>query len=113
MGGRSSRRCAPQVRLLLGWGVALGVGYGAPAWAAETCYTTPFPVTNTGAISCIDATGATISGDIVNGSTGTITSTENNGILLSLGAVSGQISNAGAISVTAFHSGIHVDSSSV
>ena len=46
---------------------ALLLGGGAPAAAA--CYTGPFPVTNSGALSCITVDGTSFSGNVVNGGT--------------------------------------------
>ncbi len=89
---------------------ALLLGGGAPAAAA--CYTGPFPVTNSGALSCITVDGTSFSGNVVNSGTGVISPGGPTGILVTnASTITGQISNAGTISATG--TGIRIDTNSV
>ncbi len=80
--------------------------------AALSCYTGPFPFTNVGALSCITVSSTSFSGDLVNSSSGVISGGNPTGILVTgASTITGQISNAGAISVSG--TGIRVDTNSV
>ncbi|HEY1540905.1 MAG TPA: autotransporter domain-containing protein [Xanthobacteraceae bacterium] len=77
-----------------------------------TCYTGPFPFTNVGALSCITVGGTSFAGNVVNSGTGVISPGNPTGILVTnASTVTGQISNAGSISVSG--TGIRVDTDSV
>ncbi|WP_143201926.1 autotransporter domain-containing protein [Bradyrhizobium sp. NAS96.2] len=77
---------------------ALLVGGGAPA-AHAACYTGPFPYTNTGSSDCIVVNNATVSGNLVNGASGTITASGvfSPGITVSNSSIGGSVINAGNI----------------
>ena len=83
--------------------LAVAAAAGAPS--ACTCtiaVSTPSgPVSNTGAINCISVTNTTVSGNVTNASTGTITAgngSTNNGILIeNSGTVTGAVINNGKI----------------
>ncbi len=80
--------------------------------AAAACYTGPFPFTNNGALSCIRVGGTSFSGNLVNSGQGVISLGNPTGIIVTnTSTITGQISNAGAISVGG--TGIRVDRFSV
>jgi uncharacterized protein with beta-barrel porin domain len=103
---------AHRLGLLLSTSVtALLVGGGAPA-AFAACYTGPFPFTNNTTRSCITVSATSFTGNVVNSATGVISPGGPTGILVTnASTITGQISNAGTISVGG--TGILVDSSSV
>ncbi|HLH90191.1 MAG TPA: autotransporter domain-containing protein [Xanthobacteraceae bacterium] len=94
--------------------VALLVASGG-ASATSPCYTGPFPFTNNGALSCITVSGTSFAGNIVNSGSGAISPggpPNDTGILVTnTSTVTGQISNAGTISVSG--TGIKIDTNSV
>jgi len=91
--------------------VALLMGGGSAA-AIPVCYTGPFPFTNNGALSCITVSATSFTGNVVNSGTGVISPGNPTGILVTnTSTITGQISNAGTISVGG--TGIRVDTNSV
>ncbi len=94
--------------------VALLMGGGSAA-AIPLCYTGPFPFTNNGALPCITVSGTSFSGNVVNSGSGVISPgnpTTGAGILVTnTSTITGQISNAGTISVGG--TGIRIDTNSV
>src|ERR1700722_11490172 len=80
--------------------------------SAAGCYTGPFPFTNNAPLSCITVSGTSFAGDVVNSSSGVISPGNPTGILVTnASTITGQISNAGTISVSG--GGIRVDTNSV
>src|ERR1700726_2300250 len=96
--------------------VALLLGGGTmPAFAGVPCYTGPFPFTNNGALPCITVSGTSFSGNVVNSGSGVISPgnpTTGAGVLVTnTSTITGQVSNAGTISVGG--TGIRIDTNSV
>src|SRR5580704_7426006 len=107
MGARGKRG---GLRLLLGSSsvAALLIGGGAPAAFAQ-CAISPGTnqpsVSNSAAINCININGITVTGNVTNTSTGTLTATgfsqpTRTGITINNASVGGAISNAGHITAT-------------
>jgi uncharacterized protein with beta-barrel porin domain len=88
---------------------------GGGASALPPCYTGPFPFTNNGALSCITVSATSFAGNVVNSGQGVISPggpPTGTGILVtSTSTITGQISNAGTISVGG--TGIKVEANSV
>jgi hypothetical protein len=88
---------------------ALLIGVGTPAAFAQCNVNitsgTPPDVTNSGAINCINISGATVTGNVTNTSTGVITASgpstpTSNGITISGGSIGGDVVNAGQITAS-------------
>jgi uncharacterized protein with beta-barrel porin domain len=72
---------------------------GSPSPAQAACYTGPFPFTNSGSLACITVDNTPVTGDVGNGSAGTITPGGSDGILVTNNStITGQVFNAGTIS---------------
>jgi uncharacterized protein with beta-barrel porin domain len=108
----------PSLRTLLATSsvAALLIGSGVPAAFAASCETVTGAsgtVTNSIAITCINIQNATVSGNVVNTGSGTITATGNTpptrtGITINNSTITGAVSNAGTISASGSGNAISV-----
>ena len=100
---------------------ALLVGTGAPAAFAQCAIspgTNQSSVSNSAAINCINITGITVTGDVTNTITGTLTAAgasqpTRTGITINNASVGGAVINAGHITASTLGNGIFVTNDAI